>query len=85
MNFEGFIDILIKLSSYVNEEKKQYIEERIKLFKGVKGINMTHEYEMHDADLKYIKMDDNPDLPDPYEVANATVDHLYGRPTSGWL
>jgi len=31
MNFEGFINILIKLSSYVNEEKKQYIQERIKL------------------------------------------------------
>ena len=31
MNFDGFIDILIKLSSYVNDEKKQYIEERIKL------------------------------------------------------
>ena len=60
-------------------------EERIRLFNDVKGFNMQKEYEMHDVDLKYIKMDDNPDLPDPYEVANATVDHLYGRPTSGWL
>lgn len=60
-------------------------EERIRLFNDVKGINMHEEYETHPVDSKYIKYEDNPDMPDPYDVATTTVDHLYGRPTSGWL
>ena len=46
MNFEGFINILIKLSKDVNEERKQYIQERIKLNElKIKEINEKNKNE----------------------------------------
>ena len=60
-------------------------DERMRLFKGVKGIRMKDEYEMHPVEAKYIKIDDNPDQPDVYAVAVNVTSKLHGEPTSGWL
>lgn len=60
-------------------------EERIRLFNDAKGIPMHKEYEMHKIDPRYIKYEAKPDDPDPYNVAASVVDHMYGRPTDGWL
>jgi hypothetical protein len=60
-------------------------EERIRLFNGTKGIRMHNEYEMHDVDPMYIKIEYNPDKPNPYDVATEATDHIYGRPTESWL
>ena len=60
-------------------------EERIRLFKGTNGLKMTQEYEMFPVDSRYIKIDDNPDLPDVYTVASNVTDHMHGRLTPGWL
>jgi hypothetical protein len=60
-------------------------DERMRLFQGVHGINMTQEYEMHPVEPKYMKYDDNPDLPDLYEVASNVTDHIHGLATPGWL
>lgn len=51
-------------------------DERLRLFENVTGITMTQEFEMHPIDDKYIIQDDNPDRPDPYEVADAVVQRL---------
>ena len=45
---------------------------------------MKDEFEMHPVDPKYIKYDDNPDSPDPYDVAMNVSDHVSGNTTSGW-
>ena len=60
-------------------------EKRIKLFDNTKGVKMHDEYEMHEVDPMYIKIENNPDMPDPYDVAVSTVEHIYGKPTSGWI
>ena len=60
-------------------------EERIRLFKGTNGLKMTQEYEMFPVDSKYMKIDNNPDLPDVYTVASNVTDHMHGRITPGWL
>jgi hypothetical protein len=60
-------------------------EERIRLFNGVHGVNLSQEYEMHPVDPIYAKIDDNPDLPDLYETASVVTDHMHGLPTPGWL
>lgn len=60
-------------------------EERIRLFKGTNGLKMTQEYEMFPVDSKYMKIDNNPDLPDVYTVASNVTDHMHGRLTPGWL
>ena len=60
MNFEGFINILIALSSYVNEERKHYIQERIKLnelkIKEIKeknkNVNLTKQNEKKEEVVK---------------------------------
>jgi hypothetical protein len=59
-------------------------DERMRLFNNVKGIEMKDEFEMHPVDPKYIKYDDNPDSPDPYDVAMNVSDHVSGNTTSGW-
>ena len=51
-------------------------EARLKLFQNVDGIEMTKEVEEHEIDQKYIKIDNNPDLPDPYETAYNVANHL---------
>ena len=51
-------------------------EERLKLFQNVDGIEMTKEVEEHEVDQKFIKIDSNPDLPDPYETAYNVANHL---------
>lgn len=51
-------------------------DERLRLFENVAGITMTHDIEMHPIEEKYIIPDDNPDLPDPYEVASNVAEHL---------
>ncbi len=60
-------------------------EERIRLFKGTNGLKMTQEYQMFPVDSKYMKIDNNPDLPDVYTVASNVTDHMHGRITPGWL
>lgn len=60
-------------------------EERIRLFKGTNGLKMTQEYQMFPVDSKYMKIDNNPDLPDVYTVASNVTDHMHGRLTPGWL
>lgn len=60
-------------------------EERMRLFNNVKGIEMRQEYEMHPVDPKYIKINNNPDAPDPYSIAMEVSDHLRGLPTESWF
>ena len=59
-------------------------EERIRLFNNIKGIEMRDEYEMHPVEKQYIKYDNNPDMPNPYDVAMNVFDHLGGKGTNGW-
>lgn len=58
--------------------------ERMRLFNNVNGISMKDEFEFHDVELKYIKQDNNPDAPNPYDVAMDVVDHTDGKSTNGW-
>jgi len=51
-------------------------QERLRLFENVSGICMKEETEMHPVDPKYIKVDDNPDLPNPYETAINVAKHM---------
>lgn len=59
-------------------------EERMRLFNNVKGIEMREEYESHPVDPKYIKVNTNPDAPNPYDVAMNAHDLSSGNPTSNW-
>lgn len=59
-------------------------DERLRLFSSVSGIEMKDEFETHPVDPKYIKYDDNPDAPDPYDVAMDVYDHIHGYETSSW-
>lgn len=51
-------------------------QERLRLFENVSGIMMKDESELHPVDQKYIKVDDNPDLPNPYETAINVAKHM---------
>lgn len=60
-------------------------DERMRLFNNVQGIEMRQEYEVHPVDPKYIKINDNPDMPDPYTTAMDVSNHFRGIPTKDWL
>jgi hypothetical protein len=60
-------------------------DERMRLFNNAKGLRMTQEYETLPIEPRYVKYDDNPDLPDIYTVASNVTDHLHGKLTPGWL
>lgn len=54
-------------------------EERERLFSRVNGIEMTEPCEEHVIDPKYIKYDDNPDAPDPYDTAMVIAQQMMGN------
>lgn len=50
-------------------------QERFRLFNKVEGLNMTETFETHPIDDKYVKIDTNPDLPDPYMEARMIMEN----------
>jgi hypothetical protein len=44
-------------------------KERLRLFENVQGIELTKEIEDKPIDAKYVKIDNDPDSPDPYDTA----------------
>lgn len=54
-------------------------DERMRLFNNVSGIRMRSEYEEHPIEDRYVKYDDNPDAPDPYDVAMNVSQHMMGN------
>lgn len=52
-------------------------QERLRLFENVSGIEMKSDVENHESDVKYIKRNQNPDFPDPYDTAMNVAQHWF--------
>lgn len=59
-------------------------KERMEMFENVSGIKMKHEFEQHEVDDKYIKLDDNPDVPNIYDVAYNEAQIMMGQSNDIW-